>query len=116
MVYGKTLTIQPIGLSADTSSAVIPIEGNVANAEIGDLNIDGFPEVLVYTQSTGSGSYGSVIGYSVHQWKIDEPNCFPQYRGNQKPTTAIWGTMNLPLSKAPSCSGSLSISREGFTI
>jgi len=91
MVYGKTLTIQPIGLSADTSSAVIPIEGNVANAEIGDLNIDGFPEVLVYTQSAGSGSYGSVIGYSVNNGKSMSRIAFPSIADNQKANNGYMG-------------------------
>ena len=45
------------------------VEGTVINSEVGDLNIDGFPEVLVYIQSAGSGSYGSVIGYSVNNGK-----------------------------------------------
>jgi hypothetical protein len=67
--YGKKLTIQPVGLSVDNSIAEQQIEGTVVNAEVGDLNIDGFPEVMVYLQSDGSGSYGSVIGYSVNNGK-----------------------------------------------
>jgi len=68
-VYGKTLTIEPIGLTVDNQIVTHEIEGTVMNAEIGDLNIDGNPEVLVYIQSVGSGSYGSVIGYSVNNGK-----------------------------------------------
>lgn len=40
------------------------IDGVVTGAEVGDLNLDGYPEVLVFMTSVGSGSYGSVIGYS----------------------------------------------------
>jgi hypothetical protein len=68
-LYGKKLTIQPIGLSIDDHKVIHEIEGTIVNAEVGDLNIDGFPEVLIYLQSDGSGSYGSVIGYSVNNGK-----------------------------------------------
>ncbi|HSO87190.1 MAG TPA: PliI family lysozyme inhibitor of I-type lysozyme [Draconibacterium sp.] len=68
-LYGKELTIQPVGLSIDNQIVMHKIEGTVMNAEAGDLNIDGYPEVLVYIQSPGSGSYGSVIGYSVNNGK-----------------------------------------------
>jgi len=68
-VYGNKLTIQPVGLEVDNTMVEHVVEGTVINAEAGDLNIDGFPEVLVYIQSAGSGSYGSVIGYSVNNGK-----------------------------------------------
>jgi hypothetical protein len=63
------LTIQPSGLEIDNSPVVHEIDGNVINAETEDLNSDGSPEVLVYITSAGSGSYGSVIGYSVNNKK-----------------------------------------------
>jgi len=68
-VNDNDLTIQPVGLSIDNQIVTHQIEGTVMNAEVGDLNIDGFPEVLIYIQSAGSGSYGSVIGYSVNNGK-----------------------------------------------
>jgi hypothetical protein len=68
-VNDNDLTIQPVGLSIDNQIVTHQIEGTVMNAEVGDLNIDGYPEVLVYIQSAGSGSYGSVIGYSVNNGK-----------------------------------------------
>lgn len=40
------------------------IDGAVLGAEIGDLDANGFPEIYVYTQSAGSGSYGEAIGYA----------------------------------------------------
>jgi hypothetical protein len=45
------------------------IDGVVTGAEVGDLNDDGYPEVLVFVTSVGSGSYGSVIGYSSNEGK-----------------------------------------------
>ena len=86
-VYDKKLTIQPIGLTNDNTTAEHLIEGTVVGAEVGDLNIDGFPEVMVYLQSDGSGSYGSVIGYSVNNGKsmsmINLPNVADNTEINQ---------------------------------
>jgi hypothetical protein len=36
----------------------------VMGAEATDLDSDGYPEILVFTQSAGSGSYGNVIAYT----------------------------------------------------
>jgi hypothetical protein len=43
------------------------IEGTVTGAEIADLNSDGSPEIYIYLTSAGSGSYGSVIAYSMNK-------------------------------------------------
>ena len=66
---GNKLTILPVGLEKDSRKVEHEILGTVVNAEIGDLNNDNFPEVMVYITSSGSGSYGSVIGYSVNNGK-----------------------------------------------
>ena len=41
-----------------------PIEGQVVGAEVEDLNSDGQPDLFVYIQSAGSGSYGSLKGWT----------------------------------------------------
>jgi hypothetical protein len=41
-----------------------PISDPVVSADVGDMNGDGYHEILVFTQSVGSGSYGDVIAYS----------------------------------------------------
>ncbi|WP_158681434.1 PliI family lysozyme inhibitor of I-type lysozyme [Pseudoalteromonas sp. T1lg88] len=63
------LTIAPFGLSISNEAVSHGINGRVVGAEIEDLNSDGYPELLVFTQSDGSGSYGEVIGYSVNNKK-----------------------------------------------
>lgn len=69
-VDGKQLLVQPSGLSVSNEVFRHDITGyTVVNAEIGDLNIDGYPEVFVYLTSDGSGSYGKLIGYSVNNGK-----------------------------------------------
>jgi len=67
-VQNDTLSIRPVGLEIDNQPVTHKIDGTVINAEIGDLNNDTYPEVLVYIAS-GSNKYGSVIGYSVNNGK-----------------------------------------------
>lgn len=81
---GKELVIQPVGLEIDNNKVSHTVEGIVADAEIGDLNSDGFPEVLVYITSAGSGSYGSVIGYSVNNGKSMSQIFLPPVADNPK--------------------------------
>ncbi len=64
-VYNKTLTLKISGTEMEARTFEQQIEGTVINAEAGDLNNDSLPEVFIYLQSAGSGSYGSVIGYSL---------------------------------------------------
>ena len=92
-VLGDTLYIQPIGLEIDNSRVSHALDGRkVVGAEIGDLNIDGFPEVLVYLQSTDGSKKGDVIGYSINNGKsmsqisydssVDDSSKFAGYTGN----------------------------------
>ncbi|WP_417589920.1 hypothetical protein [Owenweeksia hongkongensis] len=53
------LTIAPIGLSVDNTPFIKKISGKVTNSEIGDMNGDGFPELLVYTKA-GENNTGNV--------------------------------------------------------
>ena len=78
------LIIQPNGLEIDNKKIVLEIDGQVVNAEIEDLNSDGFPEILVYTVSAGSGSYGNVIGYSVNNGKSISQIYFPEISENKE--------------------------------
>lgn len=88
---GNELVIQPVGLEVDNSKVSHTIEGRVVNAEIGDLNADGFPEVLVYITSNGSGSYGSVIGYSVNNGKSMSRIFLPAIADNPKANQGYMG-------------------------
>lgn len=62
------LTIAPFGLSVDNTAFVKNIEGKVTGSEIEDLNGDGFPEVIVYTQA-GPDKIGHVEAVSVNNGK-----------------------------------------------
>ena len=88
------LIIQPSGLEIDNRLVAHNIDGNVTNVEVEDLNSDGSPEVLVYITSVGSGSYGSVVGYSVNNRRsmsqiylppiIDDPEISEGYMGHDE--------------------------------
>jgi hypothetical protein len=85
------LSIQPKGLEIDNQKNVLEIDGQVVNAEIEDLNSDGYPEVLIYTMSAGSGSYGNVIGYSVNNGKSISQIYFPELSDNKEASLGYMG-------------------------
>lgn len=63
------LSITPSGLSGSNTPIKREIDGSVSGAEVADLNADGSPEVYVYVNSAGSGSYGSLVGYAANRKK-----------------------------------------------
>ncbi len=63
------VTITPSGLEIDNAPMEREADGTVVGAEVADLNVDGSPEIYVYVQSAGSGSYGSLIAFSANQKK-----------------------------------------------
>jgi hypothetical protein len=63
------LTIVPSGLESDNRPVEREIDGAVTAAEVADLDVDGSPEIYVYVQSAGSGSYGSLVAYSANRRK-----------------------------------------------
>jgi hypothetical protein len=99
----KQLTIQPSGLAVDNSKVIKQIEGTITNAEIGDLNKDGFPEVLVYITSDGSGSYGTVIGYSVNNGKSMSEIFMPNIADNPKAKKGYMGHDEFAIVESTFC-------------
>ena len=87
----RQLSIQPKGLEIDNQNIALEIDGEVVNAEIEDLNSDGFPEILIYTISAGSGSYGNVIGYSVNNGKSISQIYFPEISENKDASIGYMG-------------------------
>lgn len=63
------LEIVSTGLEIDNSVVKQEIDGSVTGAEVADLNGDGSPEIYVYVNSAGSGSYGSLVAYSANNKK-----------------------------------------------
>ncbi len=87
----QQLTIEPYGLEIDNDKISMEIDGIITNAEIEDLNSDGYPEILIYTVSAGSGSYGNVIGYSVNNGKSISQISFPNIADNPNANKGYMG-------------------------
>ena len=80
----RQLTIQPKGFEETNKSFELEIDGKVTDARVADLNSDGFPELLIFTQSAGSGSYGNVIAFSANGAKSMSRVYFPPANENPK--------------------------------
>ena len=63
------LTITPLGLSIDNTQVVRSIEGQIARAEVADLDADGSPEIYLYIASADTPARGSLVAYSANRRK-----------------------------------------------
>ena len=87
----QQLLVQPSGLTEVNDEFTTEIDGRVSNAEIADLNADGYPELLIYTTSAGSGSYGNVIVFSPNNGKSISQAYFPNVADNPKVNNGYMG-------------------------
>jgi hypothetical protein len=71
------LTITPSGLEGGNKPIVVEVDGSVTKVEVGDLDANGFPEIYVYVQGAGSGSYGSLVAYAANKKKSLSPVFLP---------------------------------------
>ncbi len=55
----------------------VEADGTITGVEVDDLNADGFPEVYVYVNSAGSGSYGSLIAFASNRNRSITPIALP---------------------------------------
>jgi hypothetical protein len=85
------LSIVPTGLEGDNSPISQDVDGTVTGAEVGDLDVDGSPEVYVYVQSAGSGSYGSLVAYAVNKRKSLSAIYLPPVTENEKAARGYMG-------------------------
>ena len=76
------LTVLPYGLSESNNVFNTSIKREVTNSEIEDLNSDGFPEVLVYTETPDH--FGNLIGYSVNNGKSISRVSFPDISSDEE--------------------------------
>ncbi len=61
----QQLTITPRGGKRQFKPITQTVDGRVVGAEVADLNSNSLPELYVYVQSAGSGSYGQLVAYAV---------------------------------------------------
>jgi hypothetical protein len=91
IAQGKHLRIIPTGLKIDNSPIERDIDGTVTGADIGDINVDGSPEIYVYIKAKDKGS---LIAYSANNKKslseiylppmTDDPKLTKGYRGHDE--------------------------------
>ena len=87
----QQLSIIPTGLKIDNSPIERDIEGVVTGADIGDINVDGSPEIYVYIKAK---SKASLIAYSANNKKslseiylppiTNDPKLTKGYRGHDE--------------------------------
>jgi hypothetical protein len=65
--------------------------GTISGVEVEDLNADGYPEIYVYVNSAGSGSYGSVIAYASNRNRSISPIYLPPLDDYPKASTGYMG-------------------------
>jgi hypothetical protein len=85
------LTITPAGLEIYNAPITREVDGTVTGAEVADLNVDGSPEIYVYVQSAGSGSYGQVVAYSANRKKSLSEITVPKVADNPKAAAGYMG-------------------------
>jgi len=85
------LTITPSGLSIVNDVIKEEIDGSVSGAEVADINNDGSPEIYVYVNSAGSGSYGSLIAYSSNNKKSLTGIYMPPLEDDKKNSVGYMG-------------------------
>lgn len=66
---GNKVTVTPSGLEATNEAATRDIDGEVYDAEIGDLNVDQSPEVYVYARKSDGDKHASLVAYSANNKK-----------------------------------------------
>ena len=85
------LSIVASGLEGDQTPISQDVDGTVVGAEVGDLNVDGSPEVYVYVRSAGSGSYGSLVAYAVNNRKSLSAIYLPPVTADEKAAKGYLG-------------------------
>ncbi len=77
----QQLTITTAGAKPTIKPIRQTVNGQVVGAEVADLNNNGLPEIYVYVQGAGSGSYGEVVAYAVIKGSELSPITLPELRG-----------------------------------
>ena len=90
VTQGKHLRIIPTGLKIDNSPIERDIDGVVTGADIGDINVDGLPEIYVYIKGKDKDK-GSLIAYSANNKKSLSEIYLPPIPENPKLTKGYRG-------------------------
>jgi len=77
----QQLTITTTGAKPAIKPIRQTVNGQVVGAEVADLNSNGLPEIYVFVQSAGSGSYGEVVAYALIKGAELSPITLPELTG-----------------------------------
>ena len=91
---GRAMRIAPQGLEIDNSAMTHPLNGDIARAEVADLDRDGSPEIYVFVRSPGRGLPGELVAYAANRKKSlsaiylppvsEDPEIAEGYRGEDE--------------------------------
>lgn len=87
----NTLCITPSGALHSPQVIEQKIEDSVIGAEVADLDGNGAPEIYVFVQSAGSGSYGTVVGHAVHRGSAMAVITMPEIADDPKLSAGYMG-------------------------
>ena len=87
----NTLRITPSGALHAPKIIEQQIDGSVVGAEVADLDANGLPEVYVFVQSAGSGSYGIVVGHAVNRGSAITPIVMPELTDDARASAGYMG-------------------------
>ena len=94
------LTIVPTGLEGSNRVIKQEIDGSVTGAQIADINADGSPEIYVYVNSAGSGSYGTLVAYSANNKKSLSGIYLPSLEDDKKNAVGYMGHDEFKIMKS----------------
>lgn len=90
----RAIRISPQGLEIDNSAMTHPLNGDIARAEVADLDRDGSPEIYVFVRSPGRGLPGELVAYAANRKKSlsaiylppvsEDPTIAKGYRGEDE--------------------------------
>ena len=106
------LTIIPTGLEGSNRVIKQEIDGSVTGAQIADINADGSPEIYVYVNSAGSGSYGTLVAYSANNKKSLSRIYLPSLEDDKKNAVGYMGHDEFKIMKS-TLSRSFPVYKEG---
>jgi hypothetical protein len=87
----NTLRIAPSGALHTPRVIEQKIDGFVVGAEVADLDGNGAPEIYVFVQSAGSGSYGTVVGHAVNRGGAITPIVMPELADDTRASAGYMG-------------------------
>lgn len=79
----NAVLLRAITAAGQFASVSAEADGTLVDIEVDDLDANGYPEIYVFVQSVGSGSYGSLIAYASNRNKSITPIHLPDLSAKQ---------------------------------